>query len=92
MHETISGKLYIFITPTPYSQIAYIYPLNKPNSMDEIFDWCVGFLVWLSSILGITYNEINVWIFVIIEPIIFLAMLFIIIQQRKKIRLITKGK
>ena len=47
--------------------------------IDVIFDWCVELLVKLAELLGITYNEINVWIFVIIEPLIFLLMLFIII-------------
>ena len=49
--------------------------------IDVIFDWCVELLVKLAELLGITYNDINVWIFVIIEPIIFLLMLFIIIKQ-----------
>ena len=58
--------------------------------IDVIFDWCVELLVKLAELLGITYNEINVWIFVIIEPLIFLLMLFIIIKQIIKIKRLKK--
>jgi hypothetical protein len=34
--------------------------------MDQIFDWCVDILVYWANIFGITYKEINVWVFVII--------------------------
>ena len=34
--------------------------------VDEIFKLCVIFLVDLSNLIGISYEEINIWIFVII--------------------------
>ena len=52
--------------------------------MNFIFDRCVGFLMWLGPFFNLTYKEINVLIFLIIEPIIFLIMLFIIIKQYKR--------
>ena len=52
----------------------------------EIFDWCVQLLVWGAERLGTTYVDINVWIFCIIEPIVFLGMLIILIYQRRKIK------
>lgn len=54
--------------------------------MNEAFDLCVQFLLWLGSKLGMTYKEINVWIFVIIEPIVFLVMLIYIIWLRRKLK------
>ena len=36
--------------------------------IDAVFDWCVYLLVDIASWLGITYEEINVWLFVIIGP------------------------
>ena len=38
--------------------------------MQFVFDWCVGFLVWWANAWGITYEELNVWLFVIIHPIV----------------------
>jgi hypothetical protein len=52
--------------------------------MNFIFNKCVDFLMWLGPLFNLTYKEINVLIFVIIEPIIFLIMLFIIIKQYKR--------
>lgn len=49
--------------------------------MDQIFDWCVNILVSWAGILGITYKEINVWIFVIVWPILTLILLGVIAVQ-----------
>jgi hypothetical protein len=53
--------------------------------MDQIFDWCVRVLVYWAAILGITYKEINVWVFVIIWPILTLLLFSIILIQQRKI-------
>ena len=38
--------------------------------IDVTFDWCVRLLYQCAGWLGITYEEINVWLFVIILPIL----------------------
>ncbi len=53
--------------------------------MDQVFDWWVDLLVNLAGMLGITYKEINVWIFVIIWPMITLILHAIIFYQRGQI-------
>lgn len=58
--------------------------------MDQIFDWCVKVLVYWAGILGITYKEINVWIFVIIWPTVTIALIVIIFIQRNRIRFLSK--
>jgi hypothetical protein len=63
----------------------------EANMMDRIFDWCVGVLVYWAGILGITYKEINVWVFVIIWPIVTLILTGIIVVQCQKIRKLSKG-
>ena len=50
--------------------------------MDNLFDACVEFLRWLAGIVGLSYKEINIWIFVIIEPIIFILMLLWILKLK----------
>ena len=60
--------------------------------MDSIFDWCVDVLVYWAGILGITYKEINVWVFVIIWPIVTLALMIIIFLQQRRIRQLKTGK
>ena len=45
---------------------------------NRLFHECAEFLRWLAPIFNMTYKEINIWIFVIIEPIVFFVMLFYI--------------
>ena len=41
--------------------------------IDKVFKECVLFLLWLAKELGMTYNEVNVWIFCVIWPVITVA-------------------
>lgn len=58
--------------------------------MTEIFNGCVDLLKFLAKEFGLTYVQINVIIFCIIEPIVFIWMLVIIIKQRKQIKSLKK--
>ena len=37
--------------------------------VDETFDFCVELLIDSARFLGISYEEINVWLFVVIWPL-----------------------
>ena len=41
--------------------------------IDVTFDWCVALLYQAADLLGITYEEINVWLFVIIGPLLLVS-------------------
>jgi len=58
--------------------------------MDTIFDWCVNVLVNWAGVIGITYKEINVWVFVIIWPVVTALLVFIIFVQQRKIQQLSK--
>jgi hypothetical protein len=58
--------------------------------MNQIFDWCVDVLVYWAQIFGMTYKEINVWVFVIIWPILTIVLIGIIILQQRKIKKLSK--
>jgi hypothetical protein len=55
-----------------------------------IFDWCVNVLIYWANIFGMTYKEINVWVFVIIWPILTAVMAVIIFRQWRRIRQLSK--
>jgi hypothetical protein len=42
---------------------------------NTVFYWCVKILENYSGKLGMTYEELNVWLFVIIYPILFIILL-----------------
>ena len=54
--------------------------------IDLIFEWCVQVLVWLANGLGVSYRAINVYIFVIIWPLITLALIVTVIIQARALR------
>ena len=54
--------------------------------IDNIFQWCVDFLVWLAGATGTTYKEINVIIFCVIWPLLTIALVVLCIVQRAQIR------
>ena len=43
--------------------------------MQELFQICVDILRWIAGVTGITYEEANIWIFVIIHPLLTLGLL-----------------
>ena len=53
--------------------------------IDETFDVCVKLLFDVADIIGISYEEINVWIFCVIWPILTLIMFAEILRLRLKI-------
>ena len=44
--------------------------------IDITFDWSVNLLYKVAGLLGISYEEINIWLFVIIGPISLLISIF----------------
>ena len=59
--------------------------------IDIIFDWAVIALVELARWLGITYEEINVWLFVVAWPIATLAMILVILKLWQDKRKLVKS-
>jgi len=49
--------------------------------MNAIFDLCVAILVTLAERFGMTYQEVNVWIFVILWPVLTLILVGWILRQ-----------
>ena len=55
------------------------------NWIDQTFNFCVYLLYDLANILGISYEEINVWIFCVIWPVASLILFAEVIRLRLKI-------
>ena len=49
--------------------------------IDRTFDWCVIFLYNVAGLFNISYEEINVWLFVILIPVMFFILSSLIIYQ-----------
>ena len=58
--------------------------------IDITFDWCVKFLYIVADLLGITYEEVNIWLFVIIGPLFLLISIYLNYFFYKKIKRLNK--
>jgi hypothetical protein len=56
--------------------------------MNELFDLCVAIMTEMGHITGLSYKEVNIWVFVIGYPIILLLLVARTVNLRWK--LITK--
>lgn len=50
--------------------------------IDTVFNFCVHFLYDIAGILGISYEEINVWLFCVIWPLLSLVLFAEVIRLR----------
>ena len=60
------------------------------NWIDIIFNWCVNFLYKIASLFGLSYEEINIWLFVVIVPISLLISIFLNYYFYKKTKKMKK--
>ena len=60
--------------------------------IDETFNFCVRLLYDIGGVLGMTYEEINVWLFVIIWPIASLLLFAEVIRLRLKLSIINNSR
>ena len=56
------------------------------NWVDAIFRYCVVLLVNIANALGISYEALNIWVFIIIQPLIILVLLGWVLRLRRKVR------
>ena len=54
--------------------------------IDTVFNWCVRLLYDVAAVMGITYEEINVYLFVIIGPLILLLSIMLNMYLLLRIR------
>ena len=48
--------------------------------VDFVFNWCVRLLYDWATFFGITYEEINIWVFIVIWPLVSLLMTVMIVR------------
>ncbi|GMQ31939.1 hypothetical protein [Algoriphagus taiwanensis] len=58
--------------------------------MNTLFDLCVEFLHLLKVPFGMTYKEINIWLFVIIHPLLTLTFFSLWVDARAKNKAYSK--
>ncbi len=59
--------------------------------IDALFDLCVRILIWLATLFGVSYNEINIWIFCVIWPLITVILVGLVAWQWIRIRKLKRA-
>jgi len=68
-----------------------ITPMKSGNeTIDGLFDWCVDLLLWGADLLGMSYNEINIWIFCVLWPLLTIVLVGLAVYQWRVIRNLRK--
>lgn len=60
--------------------------------MNQIFDWCVDLLYWMAGVTGLTYEEVNVLLFVFIHPLITLILIILLISKQREIKALKMNR
>lgn len=55
-------------------------------TIDYIFKFCVVLLTDLASLLGISYEEVNIWVFVVIWPVFTVYLIVRNFVLKRKLR------
>ena len=56
------------------------------NWIDGIFRYCVVLLVNIAKVFGISYEALNIWLFIIIQPLIIVFCLFWVLRLKRKVK------
>ena len=56
------------------------------NWIDAIFRYCVVLLVNIAKVLGISYEALNIWVFIIIQPMIIVVLLIWALRLQRKVK------
>ena len=56
------------------------------NWIDAIFRYCVVLLVNMAKVIGISYEALNIWVFIIVQPLIIFLLFVWVIRLRRKVK------
>ena len=56
------------------------------NWIDAIFRYCVVLLVNMAKVIGISYEALNIWVFIIVQPLITFLLFVWVIRLRRKVK------
>ena len=81
-HEGLDGEYLRALKTMGGSGISWV---------DALFRYCVVLLVNMAKVLGISYEEINIWIFVIIQPLLIAFLFLWVLRLRRRIKRLIRS-
>ena len=75
-----------------YKSASELYSdLFHQDSMNDFFNWCCSCIDFYAHKLGCTYEELNIYLFVILEPILIVLLLGLLIYKSKQYSRLKKS-
>ena len=76
-----------------YKSASELYAdLFHQDSMNDFFNWCCSCIDFYAHKLGCTYEELNIYLFVILEPVLILFLLGLLIYKSKQYSRLKKAR
>ena len=86
--KSYSSSNYHFYLQKNYAsshQLFNVLGERGTNSLDSFFLWCCDCIAYYAKVMGLTYEQLNIILFVIGQPLlIVLFMLLYILERRKR--------
>ena len=60
--------------------------------VNAFFAWCVQFLYDIANWMNITYESLNIWVFVVVHPLITMVLVLWVIKLRARLKRVQKIK
>ena len=76
-----------------YKSASELYSdLYRQDSMNDFFNWCCSCIDFYAHKLGCTYEELNIYLFVILEPVLILLLSGLLIYKSKQYSRLKKAR
>ena len=88
LHGQEPAHEYYFYVHDDYSSQRDLYHtlLNNVENSDQLFLWCCDCIMFYARAFKISYNTMNLILFVFLQPFIILMFFLLILKQRSKIK------
>ena len=79
---------YYFYLENDYVKHSTLYHtlFNDVGKSDQLFLWCCDCIMYYARAFGISYDTMNLILFVILQPIIILMLFLLCLRQRFKMK------
>ena len=89
--KSYSSSNYHFYLEKKYessSQLFRVLGNQGFNSVDSFFLWCCDCITYYAKVTGLTYEQLNIILFVIGQPLLIILFMILYIYERRKRKLL----
>ena len=69
---------------TILSRVQNSFEWIPADIVSEVFTTCVQFMYFVCGLTGISYEALNIWLFIIIQPALILAFFLLWLRERSR--------